>query len=61
MEQGDKVRFKYTAPGEKRAKTLEGKITSFMYKSQKAVIEYKDGRETATATVPISDIIRVIG
>lgn len=47
----DKVRFRY------EGKTLEGKIISFMFASQKAVIEVKI---VGAITVPISDIIRVI-
>lgn len=61
MEKGNKVRFTYILPGNTRPSTLEGKITAFMFKSQRAIIEYRDGKETATATVPIADIIRVIG
>jgi hypothetical protein len=46
--EGDRVRFKYNGT------TMDGTITAFMYKSQKAVIDTKDG----TKTVPIVDIIR---
>lgn len=55
IEQGDKVRFTYTAPGNTRPNTLEGAIISFIFKTQKAIIEVKG---VGALTVPISDIIR---
>jgi uncharacterized protein YndB with AHSA1/START domain len=55
IEQGDRVRFTYTLPGDTRPSTLEGKITAFMFKSQKAVIETT---KNGTLTVPIKDIFR---
>lgn len=55
IEQGDRVRFTYTLPGDTRPRTLEGRITSFMFKSQEAVIE---SDKNGTLTVPISDVIR---
>ena len=47
---GNKVRFTY------QGKTWEGTITTFMYKSQQAVIDTKDG----TKTVSIGAILRIL-